>query len=56
MRRLSRFVPRNGGFGIYCREISLSMLSLVLLATSAVGLCPIYSLMGISTCPRATKT
>jgi hypothetical protein len=34
----------------------LGVLSLVFLATSLVGSCPLYSLFGISTCRMSTKT
>lgn len=30
------------------------VLAAVMVATSAVGFCPLYSLLGISTCPRRT--
>lgn len=32
-----------------------SAVSLVLLLVSAIGVCPLYSLLGISTCPRTSR-
>ncbi len=36
--------------------IILGVLAVVFLATSVVSFCPLYTLFGISTCPRAAKS
>ena len=33
-----------------------SVVSLIFLLTTTVGVCPLYSLLGISTCPRTSGT
>jgi hypothetical protein len=33
-------------------QIVAALVGLILLATGAIGVCPLYALFGISTCPR----